>query len=127
MDKLSRFQTDEMRPVRRLSQAGYLLSTLGLVLVGLGVGRLVNVWQGAGAVSAVLLAVLLSGLLLGGSGFTLLVLGSDPWEETDSDSWRSPSAESVDDASPVRNPHWELRRGGGEAAPASEFAAEADA
>lgn len=77
---------DPRRPSRRWTWGGYLLSGLGLGSFSWGVGRVVSSWSGGGSPPSpvLLVSLMLGGLLLGGTGFALLVVGSDPFEEDES-------------------------------------------
>ena len=70
--------------IARATAVGYVLSALGLLSGAFGVVRWLAAFAGV-PLSATTLAVSLSvGLLFSGAGFSLLVVGSDPFEE---DAW----------------------------------------
>jgi hypothetical protein len=69
----------------RLTCAGYLLSGMGLGSFGWGVGRTITSWRGGLPASpSLMVALVTAGLLLGGMGFALLVVSSNPFDESDS-------------------------------------------
>jgi hypothetical protein len=67
----------------RTTSTGWLLSTLGLSTGGYGVARVAGAFAGQPASWPVLAATLLTGGLLSGTGFLLLVAGANPFDDAD--------------------------------------------
>ncbi|MFV0446047.1 MAG: hypothetical protein ACK5Q5_20920 [Planctomycetaceae bacterium] len=68
----------------RTTLFGWVLSALGLLSGGFGVTRLVALFGGMPVSPAMLIASLLIGLVVSAAGFSLLVAGSNPFDD---DSW----------------------------------------
>ena len=88
---------------RHCRQAGFLVSGRGLGLSGWGLGRLVSAWAGTAIHPLSLTWILLSGLLLSGIGFSLLVIGADPLSHSD-DELLSSTRDSLAESSAIGEP-----------------------
>ena len=82
--------------LRSTSSVGMVLSGVGLTVLGLGLVHCLRGWQGAPISTSTLLVEFFCAFALASVGFTLMVIGADPFaESTDTDLSNDPDEQST--------------------------------